>query len=94
MRIRLPELMALRNVSPTDLVEALGGVASRASVYRLLAADGAASTFRADVLDRLCELFEVPPGRLLERTTAPRGGGRGRQGRGEGVRKPPRPLRK
>jgi len=73
--------MALRGMSPTDLVDALDGVAVRSSVFRLLAVDGAADSFRAAVLDRLCDVFRVGPGELLARE-APRGRGRGRRGGG------------
>jgi DNA-binding Xre family transcriptional regulator len=70
MRLRLPELLKERALTPYALGTHSGGRISLPMAYRLARAGGRFVTIKADVLDALCDVLDVEPGALLERTPA------------------------
>lgn len=88
MRLRVPELLAERNMTAYAMHKASGGRISLSMAYRL--AKGTFGMISADVLEALCDVFDIEdPGPLFTRrgTTVPRRAG-GRASRG--ARKGPR----
>jgi len=67
MRVRIPELLEARGLTPYELSKQSGGRVSMSTAYRLNRNEGRAHTFDADLLDALCDVFGVEPGELLER---------------------------
>lgn len=82
MRLRVPELLAERQMTPYALHKASGGRISLSAAYRL--ASGEFRAVSASVLDALCEVFEIDdPGPLFRRERpAGREGRRSRKRRG------------
>jgi DNA-binding Xre family transcriptional regulator len=74
IRWRVPELLKKRGWTPGQLAAESG--LSRPAAYRL-AKGGPVPRIDATTLDRLCELFDVEPGELIERV--PNGGRRARR---------------
>jgi DNA-binding Xre family transcriptional regulator len=66
IRIRLPEL--LNEEIPTAYAIAKASVdrISLSAAHRLVRARGAVRRYDADVLEALCEMFDIGPGELLE----------------------------
>jgi DNA-binding Xre family transcriptional regulator len=67
LRLRLPELLERRGMTPYALAKASGGRISMSTAYRLARLRGRLETFDRDVLDALCDVLQVEPGELLER---------------------------
>lgn len=81
LRLRLPELLEDRGMTPYALARASNGRISMSTAYRLTRLRGRVETFDRDVLDALCDVFGVEPGELLERDGKTR---RGKSRRAEG----------
>lgn len=75
MRVRIPELLNERGLTPYALSKKSSGRISLSTAYRLKRRHGRAHTFDAELLDALCDAFGVGPGELLEQD---RGGKRRR----------------
>lgn len=66
MRLRVPELLAEREMTAYRLHKLSGGRLSLSSASRL--ARGEWKCLSSDVMDVLCEVLDVEPGELFERT--------------------------
>lgn len=73
MRIRLPELLKAKGMTPHALAVASAGRISRSAAYRLHRSNGHARFFDSDLLDALCDVLQVEPSELLERDKKRRG---------------------
>ena len=82
MRLRVPELLAERKMTAYAMHKASGGRISLSMAYRL--ARGTFGMISADVLEALCDIFDIQdPGPLLARERpAGRRAGRSRKPRG------------
>ena len=60
--VKVPELLKKRGLNATDLMRKAN--IAYATAYRLSKGQGSAISF--DVLDALCEFFEVPVEKILE----------------------------
>jgi DNA-binding Xre family transcriptional regulator len=69
MRLRLPELMAQHKPPLTAyaVAKASKGRISLSTIYRLNRNEGRVANFDGELLEALCEVFGVQPGKLLER---------------------------
>ncbi len=67
LRLRLPELLKEREMTPYALAKASQGRISMSTAYRLARLKGRVETFDRSVLDALCDVLGVGPGELLER---------------------------
>jgi DNA-binding Xre family transcriptional regulator len=67
LRLRLPELLEEREMTPYALAKASRGRISMSTAYRLARLKGRVETFDRSVLDALCDVLSVEPGELLER---------------------------
>lgn len=65
MRLRVAELLAQRELTAYKLAALSGGRISQSAAYRLAEPSGAFRCLRADVMDALCEVLQVPPGELF-----------------------------
>jgi DNA-binding Xre family transcriptional regulator len=74
MRLRIPELLAARGMTPYALAKASGGRISMSTAYRLKDSRGRLETYAAEMLEALCDVFDVTPGELLEREPAKKRG--------------------
>lgn len=77
MRIRINELLASRGMTPYALAKASRGRISMSTAYRLKESEGRLETYAAEMLEAMCEIFEVGPGDLLERDTPSKRKGKG-----------------
>ena len=69
MRLRVPELLAERKMTAYAMHKASGGRISLSMAYRL--AKGTFGLISADVLEALCDVFEIDdPGPLFVRNHA------------------------
>jgi DNA-binding Xre family transcriptional regulator len=67
MRLRIPELLAERGLTPYAVARDSGGRISLSTIYRLKDRRGQLDTFAADMLEALCDVLGVKPGDLFER---------------------------
>jgi DNA-binding Xre family transcriptional regulator len=67
MRLRLPELLKEHDMTPYGLAKASGGRISASTAYRLVRQRGEVKLFEAELLDAMCDVFSVEPGKLFER---------------------------
>jgi DNA-binding Xre family transcriptional regulator len=67
MRLRIRELLAERGMTAYALAKASDGRIPMQSAYRLVQEDGRLPTFKASVLEALCDVLDVEPGELWER---------------------------
>ena len=67
MRLRFPELLESKGVTPYALARDSQGRISLSTVYRLKKARGRIETFAADMLEAMCDVLGVTPGELFER---------------------------
>ena len=67
MRIRLPELLLERGLTPYAVAKASGGRIDQSTLYRLQRKRGRVDLFSAELLEALCDVLGVEPGELLER---------------------------
>ena len=72
MRLRLPELMAEHKPPLTAyaVAKASNGRISLSTIYRLNRNEGRVANFDGELLEALCEVLGVEPGKLLEREGA------------------------
>jgi len=68
MRLRLPELLEERDLTPYALAKASGGRIDMSQAYRLTRARGRVRYLDTKLLDALCDVLGVEPGELLSRT--------------------------
>jgi DNA-binding Xre family transcriptional regulator len=66
MRLRIRELLAERGMTAYALAKASGGRIPMQSAYRLVQEDGRLPTFKASMLDALCDVLEVGPSELFD----------------------------
>ena len=69
MRLRIPELLTEKGISPYRLSLKSGDRISMSTAYRLKRERGKLQSFKSDMLDALCDVLEVAPGELWERDT-------------------------
>lgn len=67
MRLRVPELLKERAITPYELSKRSKGRISMSTAYRLQRNEGHAHTFDAELLEALCDALGVEPGELFER---------------------------
>lgn len=67
IRLRLPELLERRKMTPYALAVASQRRISMSTAYRLARLKGRVGNFNAEVLAALCDVLDVEPGELLER---------------------------
>lgn len=75
VRLRIPELLEERGITPYALAKRSKDRVSLSTVYRLTKRRGKLDTYSSDLLDALCEVLDVSPGELLEREPKRRGRG-------------------
>jgi DNA-binding Xre family transcriptional regulator len=73
LRVRIPELLERRKLTPYELSKRSGGRISMSTAYRLNRNRGRAHTFDSELLEQLCAALDVGPGELLERDSKRRG---------------------
>jgi DNA-binding Xre family transcriptional regulator len=77
VRLRIPELLKEHDcLTAYALSKRTNGRVSITAAYRILEAVGRLKHFEADLIDALCEAFDVSPGELFEREASryPRAG--------------------
>lgn len=67
IRIRLPELLNEEIPTAYAISRASKDRISMSAAHRLVAKRGIIQRFDADLLEALCEIFDVEPGELIER---------------------------
>jgi DNA-binding Xre family transcriptional regulator len=67
MRLRLPELLIERDMTPYALVKQAGGRISLSTAYRLNRNKGKVRYLDTELLEALCDVLDCEPGELLER---------------------------
>jgi DNA-binding Xre family transcriptional regulator len=67
MRLRLPELLKEHKMTPYGLAKASEGRISVSTAYRLVRQRGEVKLFEAELLDAMCDVLGVEPGKLFER---------------------------
>lgn len=72
MRLRLPEMLKERGLSPYALAKRSSGRISMSTAYRLVKLNGRVQNFDAGMLEALCDVLSVEPGELLERDSVKR----------------------
>ena len=74
MRLRIPELLTERGLTPYHLSKRAGGRISLSTAYRLARLKGRVKTFDAELMEVLCDVLGVGPGELFERDAKPKRG--------------------
>jgi DNA-binding Xre family transcriptional regulator len=67
VRLRIPELLTERGLTPYHLAKNSGGRISLSAAYRYSRLKGRVKSFDGDLLEALCDVLGVEPGELLER---------------------------
>ena len=67
MRLRYPEILEERKLTPYGLHKLSGGRISLSTAYRLARQNGRLRFFDAELLEALCDTLGVKPNDLLER---------------------------
>jgi DNA-binding Xre family transcriptional regulator len=67
LRLRFPELLEARGLTPYALAKATDGALSRSMAYRIVAERGAFRCLSPEQIEALCQALEVEPGELFER---------------------------
>jgi DNA-binding Xre family transcriptional regulator len=67
MRLRLPELLEERGLTPYAVAKASAGRIDQSTLYRLQRQRGRVEFFSARLLEGLCDALGIEPGELLER---------------------------
>ena len=75
MRLRIPELLERRGLTPYALASQSEGRISMSTAYRINRQRGRLKCFDADLVEALCDILKVEPSDLFER--APKQGRRG-----------------
>jgi hypothetical protein len=71
MRLRLPELLKEKGLTPYYLAKQSKGRISLSAAYRYARMNGHVKCFDAVVLEALCDVLGVGPGELFEREATP-----------------------
>jgi DNA-binding Xre family transcriptional regulator len=71
MRLRLPELLTERNLTPYVVARDSNGRINESTLYRLVRLQGRVNLFNADLCEALCEVLDVTPSELFELENAP-----------------------
>ncbi|WP_414653584.1 helix-turn-helix domain-containing protein [Gemmatimonas sp.] len=81
MRLRLPELLEERGLTPYAVAHhpLNGDRIKLTTMYRLVRSRGTHPPFSPDLLEALCEILEVEPGDLFERERVARSKAKGRR---------------
>jgi DNA-binding Xre family transcriptional regulator len=77
VRLRIPELLTERGLTPYHLAKNSGGRISLSAAYRYSRLKGRVKSFDGELLEALCDVLGVGPGELLERDN----GGKRKRGR-------------
>lgn len=72
MRLRLPELLDERDLTPYAVAKRSAGRIDPSSLYRLVRQRGQVQNFSGQLLEALCDVLGVEPAELLERDGAKR----------------------
>ena len=67
MRLRLPELLEERGLTAHAVAVRSKGRINRATLYRIVRANGRVRLLDMDLLEELCAVLDVEPSELLER---------------------------
>ena len=67
VRLRLPELLEARGLTPYHLHKTSGGRISLSAAYRYTRLRGKVASFDGEILEALCDVLDLEPGELLER---------------------------
>ncbi len=67
LRLRFPELLDERGMTPYAFSKATEGRVSMCTAYRIVRMRGRLATFDATLLDAICDVLKVKPGQLFER---------------------------
>lgn len=67
MRLRIPELLTEKDVNAYQVSKRSAGRISLSTAYRLKRDKGRLQSFNAEMLEALCDIFDVTPGELFER---------------------------
>ncbi len=67
LRLRFPELLEERGMTPYAFSKATKGRVSMSTAYRIVRMRGRLATFDATLLDAICDVLKVKPGQLFER---------------------------
>ncbi len=67
VRLRLPELLDEKGVTPYRVAQDSGGRISTSVLYRIIKRGGRVELLSASLLEALCDVLNVEPGELLER---------------------------
>lgn len=67
MRLRLPELLEERALTPYGLAQASGGRISMSLAYRIVREQGAFKCLTPPILEALCDVLKVEPDELFDR---------------------------
>ena len=67
LRLRFPELLDERGMTPYAFSKATKGRVSMSTAYRIVRMRGRLATFDATLLDAICDVLKVKPGQLFER---------------------------
>ena len=73
VRLRVPELFQERGMTPYAVAKASEGKISLSTAYRMTRLKGRLETFDAGILSALCDVLDVAPAALLERSAVARG---------------------
>ncbi len=68
LRLRFPELLEERGLTPNAFAKLTGGAISDATAYRLVKLRGKLKTFDPRLLEAICNALDVKPGDLIEQT--------------------------
>ncbi len=68
LRLRFPELLEERGLTPNAFAKLTGGAISDATAYRLVKLRGKLKTFDPRLLEAICNALDVEPGDLIEQT--------------------------
>lgn len=66
MRLRIPELLKEKGLTPYALAKRSGGRILMSTAYRLVSMRGALGYYEAELLQALADVLEVGPGELFE----------------------------
>jgi DNA-binding Xre family transcriptional regulator len=66
LRLRLPELLEERGMTPYAFSKATNGRVSMSTAYRVVRMRGRLATFDATLLQAICDVLQVEPGELFE----------------------------
>ncbi len=66
LRLRFPELLEERGMTPYAFSKATKGRVSMSTAYRIVRMRGRLATFEASLLEAACDVLKVKPGELFE----------------------------